>query len=113
MLPAPALAGTNGRYIEMDYQDIQFYGDLMLMMKKQWGDFSVGGALGTSLNDKTTNSTRYDSRNCFIILCQCFQSGKYHNEWFGCTLDRMMPVASYNPCLPLSRWDTKKALILI
>ena len=31
---APALAGANGRYLEMDYQDLQFYGDLMLMMKK-------------------------------------------------------------------------------
>lgn len=69
---APALAGTNGRYIEMDYQDIQFYGDLMLMMKKQWGDFSVNGALGTSLNDKTTNSTRYDSKTASLYYANVF-----------------------------------------
>lgn len=69
---APALAGTNGRYIEMDYQDIQFYGDLMLMMKKQWGDFSVNGALGTSINDKTTNSTRYDSKTASLYYANVF-----------------------------------------
>lgn len=46
---APALAGANGRYLEMDYQDLQFYGDLMLMMKKKWGDFSVMVHLGEVL----------------------------------------------------------------
>lgn len=30
---APALAGANGRYIEMDYQETQYYGDAILMMK--------------------------------------------------------------------------------
>ena len=49
---APALAGANGRYLEMDYQDLQFYGDLMLMMKKKWGDFSVNGAFGGSITDR-------------------------------------------------------------
>lgn len=26
---APALAGVNGRYLEMDYQEILLYGDVM------------------------------------------------------------------------------------
>ena len=69
---APALAGANGRYLEMDYQDLQFYGDLMLMMKKKWGDFSVNGAFGGSITDKTTNSTRYDSKTASLYYANVF-----------------------------------------
>lgn len=69
---APALAGANGRYLEMDYQDLQFYGDLMLMVKKKWGDFSVNGALGGSITDKTTNSTRYDSKTASLYYANVF-----------------------------------------
>lgn len=69
---APALAGTNGRYIEMDYQDVQFYGDVMLMLKKQRGDFSASGALGASINDKTTNSIRYDSKTASLYYANVF-----------------------------------------
>ena len=79
---APALAGANGRYIEMDYQETQYYGDAILMMKKQWDAFSLNAALGVSINDKTVNSTRYDSKNSFAEICQCVQSGQYHHEWF-------------------------------
>lgn len=78
---APALAGANGRYIEMDYQETQYYGDAILMMKKQWDAFSLNAALGASINDKTVNSTRYDL-NSFAEICQCVQSGQYHHEWF-------------------------------
>lgn len=34
---ATALCGANGRYIEMDYQETQMYGDVMAMVKKTWG----------------------------------------------------------------------------
>ena len=37
---ATALCGANGRYIEMDYQETQMYGDVMAMVKKTWGDFT-------------------------------------------------------------------------
>lgn len=57
---APALAGANGRYIEMDYQETQYYGDAILMMKSS-GMHSL--------------STRPE-------ICQCVQSGQYHHEWF-------------------------------
>lgn len=69
---APALAGANGRYIEMDYQETQFYGDLMMMMKQQWGAFSVDGAMGFSINDKTVNSTRYDSKTASLKYANIF-----------------------------------------
>lgn len=69
---APALAGANGRYIEMDYQETQYYGDLMMMLKKQWNTFSVDGALGFSINDKTVNSIRYDSKTASLKYANVF-----------------------------------------
>mgnify|MGYP005915635629 FL=1 len=69
---APALAGVNGRYIEMDYQETQFYGDAMLMMKKKWDAFSVDAAIGASINDKTVNSTRYDSKTASLKYANVF-----------------------------------------
>lgn len=69
---APALAGPNGRYIEMDYDEIQLYGDLMLTMKKEWERFSVNAAVGASINDKTVNSTRYDSKTASLKYANVF-----------------------------------------
>ena len=69
---APALAGANGRYIEVDYQETQYYGDAILMMKKQWDAFSLNAALGVSINDKTVNSTRYDSKTASLKYANVF-----------------------------------------
>ena len=63
---APALCGANGRYIEMDYQEDLLYADAMAMGKKKWNDFSLDMALGASINDKTVNSTRYDSKTASL-----------------------------------------------
>lgn len=63
---APALAGTNGRYLEMDYQEVLLYGDVMATVKKGWDDFSLEAAIGASINDKTVNSTRYDSKTASL-----------------------------------------------
>ena len=46
---ATALCGANGRYIEMDYQETQMYGDVMAMVKKTWGDFTLDAAIGGSI----------------------------------------------------------------
>lgn len=63
---APALCGLNGRYIEMDFEENLFYGDLMAMIQKKWKDFSLNAAVGASINDKTTNSTRCDSKTASL-----------------------------------------------
>lgn len=63
---APALAGSNGRYIEMDYEETLFYGDIMALFDKKWTDFSVHAALGASITDKTLNSLRYDSKTASL-----------------------------------------------
>lgn len=69
---APALCGTNGRYIEMDYQETMLYGDVMAMAKKKWGDFVFDVAVGGSINDRTSNSTRYDSKNASLKYANVF-----------------------------------------
>lgn len=69
---APALAGANGRYIEMDYQESQLYGDIMLMMKKHWNTLSLDVVAGGSINDKTVNSTRYDSKTASLKYANIF-----------------------------------------
>lgn len=63
---APALAGLNGRYIEMDYEETLFYGDVMALFDKKFNKFSLHAALGASINDKTLNSLRYDSKTASL-----------------------------------------------
>lgn len=63
---APALTGMNGRYIEMDYEETLFYGDIMALFDKRFADFSLHAALGGSINDKTLNSLRYDSKTASL-----------------------------------------------
>lgn len=63
---APALAGANGRYLEMDYQEVLLYGDVMATIKKRWNRFSLDAAIGGSINDKVVNSTRYDSKTASL-----------------------------------------------
>lgn len=75
---APALAGKNGRYIEMDYQETMFYGDIMGMFEKKLGVFSLQGAVGASINDKTVNTLRYDSKDSFAKVCECLQYRQYN-----------------------------------
>lgn len=69
---ATALCGLNGRYIEMDFQETMMYGDVMAMMKKTWGDFSLDGAIGGSINDNIRNSTRFDSKNASLKFANVF-----------------------------------------
>lgn len=69
---ATALCGLNGRYIEMDFQETMMYGDVMAMMKKTWGDFSLDGAIGGSINDNVRNSTRFDSKNASLKFANVF-----------------------------------------
>ena len=69
---APALCGNNGRYIEIDYQEMLVYGDVMAMIEKSFSRFSINAAIGASINDKTVNSTRYDSKNASLMYPNVF-----------------------------------------
>ncbi|MDL2255712.1 SusC/RagA family TonB-linked outer membrane protein [Parabacteroides sp. OttesenSCG-928-K15] len=63
---APALSGENGRYVEMHYNETMYYGDILGTFQKKFRDFSVNGAIGASINDKTVNSSRYDSKTASL-----------------------------------------------
>ncbi len=57
-----ALAGSNGRYIVMNREEILNYGDVLLNYNNVFGDISLSGALGASVNDVKVRSERLDSR---------------------------------------------------
>ncbi len=69
---APALAGANGRYAEADYDETQFYADLLGLYEKRWGDFSLHTTLGASYTKKNLNSSRYDSKTASLHYANVF-----------------------------------------
>lgn len=66
------LAGNNGRYIDLNYQESLYYGDVMAMFNKKFNDFSINGAVGTSVSDNTINSIRYDSKTASLYFANGF-----------------------------------------
>lgn len=69
---APALAGANGRYIDLNHEEFLTYADFMAMFNKKFGDFSLTGALGTSINQTTVNSLRIDSKSASLYYPNVF-----------------------------------------
>ncbi|WP_286471544.1 SusC/RagA family TonB-linked outer membrane protein, partial [Parabacteroides goldsteinii] len=69
---APALSGQNGRYIEADYQETLLYGDIIGSFEKKFGQFSLNGVIGASINDKLVNSLRYDSKTASLKYANVF-----------------------------------------
>lgn len=63
---APNITGRyngkeNGRYVWSDTQAFQTYADLMAMLNKDFGDFSLNAALGTSINISKSDALMIDS----------------------------------------------------
>ncbi len=69
---APALSGNNGRYIEMDYAESMYYGDIMGTAEKKWGRLQLNATMGASITDKTVNSLRYDSKTASLTYANVF-----------------------------------------
>ncbi len=69
---APSLAGNNGRYIEMDYAESMYYGDIMGTAEKKWGRLQLNATVGASITDKTVNSLRYDSKTASLKYANVF-----------------------------------------
>lgn len=63
---APAIAGVNGRYIDLNHTELLYYGDFMAMINRRWDDFVLTGALGGSINSTTVNSLRFDSKSASL-----------------------------------------------
>lgn len=63
---APEIAGNNGRYINLDNSELLIYADVMAMFNKTWNDWSLNGAIGSSINTTTVNSLRIDSKTASL-----------------------------------------------
>lgn len=64
---SPNIAGTfegkmNGRYVWSDNQEFLMYSDLMAMFNKNFNEFSITGAVGTSISVNKTNAFMIDSK---------------------------------------------------
>ncbi len=69
---APAIAGLNGRYIDLNHTETLYYGDVMAMINKKWNDFAINGAIGSSINSTTVNSLRLDSKTASLYYPNVF-----------------------------------------
>lgn len=84
---SPGIAGVNGRYIDLSYQETLVYGDVMAMVNKKWNDISLNAALGGSVSDNRVTSLRLDSKtaslyypNVFTVSNINMSSSAYINE---------------------------------
>lgn len=69
---SPGIAGKNGRYIDIGYQETLLYGDMMLMFDKTWSNFSLNAAVGCNLTDNRINSLRLDSKTASLYYPNVF-----------------------------------------
>lgn len=69
---APSIAGDNGRYIHLDHKENLYYGDVMALANYNWKDFSVNGAIGSSINKYVVNSLRLDSKTASLYYPNVF-----------------------------------------
>lgn len=69
---APAIAGDNGRYINYDYKESLAYGDILALVNHEWSNYSLQGALGTSINTTNVSSLRLDSKTASLYYPNVF-----------------------------------------
>lgn len=69
---APALAGSNGRYIDASYEQTLTYGDVIGTYKRRFGDFALNASLGASINNNKINELRYDSKTASLKYANVF-----------------------------------------
>lgn len=70
---APALAGNNGRYIESGYSKTLFNGEALALFDRRFTpDWTFSATVGVSLNDRTVNSLRIDSKTASLYYPNVF-----------------------------------------
>lgn len=70
---APALAGANGRYIEGDYSQTLFNGEVLALFDRRFSpDWEFSATAGASLSDRTVNSLRIDSKTASLYYPNVF-----------------------------------------
>ncbi|KAA2241827.1 SusC/RagA family TonB-linked outer membrane protein [Chitinophaga agrisoli] len=78
------LSGPNGRYIALNSTTTQFYGDLLLSLNRDFGDFRLNAVLGSSIVDMQTKGFSADSYNGSLYVANVF------------TLQNMSQGSQYN-----------------
>lgn len=69
----PALAGNNGRYIESGYSETLFNGEVLALFDRRFTpDWTFSATVGASLNDRTVNSLRIDSKTASLYYPNVF-----------------------------------------
>ncbi|MDF9830833.1 SusC/RagA family TonB-linked outer membrane protein [Parabacteroides sp. PF5-6] len=69
---SPGIAGTNGRYIDYNYQETLIYGDIMATWNRSWGDFDLQAVVGSTLSDNRVSSLRLDSKTASLYYPNVF-----------------------------------------
>lgn len=70
---APALAGANGRYVESSFSETLFNGEVLALFDKRFSEKWIFSATaGASLNDRTVNSLRMDSKTASLYYPNVF-----------------------------------------
>lgn len=69
---APALAGANGRYIESDYDETLFNGEVLALFDRNFGRWDFSATIGAGVNDKKVNSLRLDSKTASLYYPNVF-----------------------------------------
>ena len=75
-----ALAGENGRYIDMSYKDRLLYGDLMAIIKKRISVVYLNMVLGAAICDTENNILRYDSGTASLYFPNVFTIANIRNN---------------------------------
>ncbi|WP_304379705.1 SusC/RagA family TonB-linked outer membrane protein, partial [uncultured Parabacteroides sp.] len=66
------IAGTNGRYIDLNHTEMLLYGDVMAMVNKKWNDWSLNAAVGSSINSTRVDELRLDSKTASLYYPNVF-----------------------------------------
>ena len=70
---APALAGANGRYVESAFSETLFNGEVLALFDRRFSsDWTFSATAGASLNDRTVNSLRMDSKTASLYYPNIF-----------------------------------------
>lgn len=67
-----AISSANGRFVSMTHSESLFYGDILALFKKNWGQWSFNGAVGGSINDSKVNTLRLDSKTAPLYYPNVF-----------------------------------------
>lgn len=109
---APALAGSNGRYIESDYEQELTYGDVIGTYKKKWNDFSLNVSLGASINNNKVNELRYDSKTASLKYANVFNIANINMTTSAYITQRIDAIRQIQSVFGTAQFGFRKFLFL-